>query len=1063
MPAIGTGAGKSVNAPTPKRVVAKVKPAKAPTTPQVRQAQAQEQQYASQGRAVRAVARQQRKAARTDQVVGDKPQTRAADMRAADAYNRAHPVKVKAKSTGGPLLAVIHAPIGAAEGAAQLAVKGASAYAKPIIKAVKNDDMGGMSVIPSAVKTVGHAAADAAELAVTTPSSVAHLASTAVHHPAKVPGLLAAPYKELAKHPGAFISEHPVSTALMLAPGVRLPGRAVGRVARIAGKQSLERAAATLPGTALKEARTGSRDVVVRAVQSRADKKNPSPSMTAAAVQRRVDEHFDLAKQHTAHAEAQAVHATRKATKGQPKAVRRDAITQAREQAREAAQQENDARFAHEFGATGRLSTGAAEREFAGRERKVAEGHLQQAKAQATTADAAHEEALANARVARAKVHRSSKLAALEFRRRDALREVAQAQRAQVGGVAEFGVARGRAQILSRNVSGTAAERRAASATVPVGTPQYAAGGHGIRLVGDELAARTQRVRVARDRVKGLDQEIATERARIKGIPPAEHQALLDSIHGRATARLSLHEARTAAEAAKAQHIAAKTAMRDATIVHPAGEGRLFAHKADAATLVRKLNEGTPEGGPLTFVVRQAGDRYAAVPKVAAQRLAKHQGVGSSKATMAKVMRTSRGAFTQAVLPLSPKWLAGQGVEAGIRSAVARAGPMDLLRMNRVVKKLSAERAGAGNELLMRISGGHFGLTGPARDFAQGKSLAEEFTDTSLERPARAATLAGRPLRAVRSGWSHYTNAMLGSINGVLENTARKAMAGQAIRQGPLMERRIVGLSDKAIKDAADGLRGSENQVALAREVDRMYGKYQKFSPDMRSLLLHWTPFLPWYLNVATFLGKVLPVDHPLQAALLADTSAATEEWRKSHRLSLLASDHLPDFLLGSAPVGKGNSYQRIAHYTPFGVGSDVTGAVGSLALPQATGAFLNALGVDWKGQRLTHGGSHGKEFNQGERLIRALVTVAESQVPGVTQAGAISGVTPRYVDKNSPESIKSPGRVLKGYLPTTATSNNEPPATGSGRAVGRVKLGGVSGGRVKLSGGVTGRVKLGG
>jgi hypothetical protein len=492
-------------------------------------------------------------------------------------------------------------------------------------------------------------------------------------------------------------------------------------------------------------------------------------------------------------------------------------------------------------------------------------------------------------------------------------------------------------------------------------------------------------------------------------------------------------------------------------IVKPKGatEGVLHGTRAEAQHVANRLNARpasirTPakEQVPLEFTVHERAawrPKFGVVPKIATQRLAKHHAVGSGKATMAKVMRRSRGAFTNAVLPLSPKWLAGQGIEAGIRSAVAGAGPMDLMRFNRVVKKLNAVKPGAGDALKMRVTGGHFDLTGPARDFADGKSLADEFRDTSLARPAAAVTKAGSlpPAKAVRTGWAHYTRAVLGGVNGVIEQTARRAMAGQAIKNSPLIEHHIIGLTDKAIADAAQGLKGTENQAALGRAVDRMYGKYQKFSPDKRSLLLHWSPFLPWYLNTATFLLKVLPVDHPVTTALLADINAAEEDWRRSHDLSLLGANHVPDFLLGSVP--KGGGYLRAAHYTPFGVGSDPTGAVGSLLLPQVTGPVINALGVDWKGDPLTVGGSHGRKFNPGEKAIRALVTAAEEQIPGVSQAGAVSGLTPRYVDKKNPAYIKKPGQVLKGYLPTTPTGNGstastQQPLSGGAASSGRVK-----------------------
>jgi hypothetical protein len=58
--------------------------------------------------------------------------------------------------------------------------------------------------------------------------------------------MLAQPYKDLAKDPLGD-PDHPVSTALMLDPAVKVPGRVAGKGLRAAGPQSLEHAAATLP------------------------------------------------------------------------------------------------------------------------------------------------------------------------------------------------------------------------------------------------------------------------------------------------------------------------------------------------------------------------------------------------------------------------------------------------------------------------------------------------------------------------------------------------------------------------------------------------------------------------------------------------------------------------------------------------------------------------------------------------------------------------------------------------------------------------------------------------
>jgi hypothetical protein len=1061
-----------------------------------------------------------------------------------------HPSRAKAKArTGhGPSLnplAVIHLP---------------SAY----VKALAHPHFGGMGVVSGAAGVAGRSAKDAEEMAVTLPSSVAHLASTAVHHPEKVPGELLAPYKQLAEHPIKSLSQHPLQTALMVAPAVRMPGRVLGKGLRVAGKQTLTRPAASLPGTAFKVTRTGSRDAVVRALQSHLDRKHGAPAVTVKDVQQRVDEHFDAERHLAQHAETRAVRASRKATKGQPRQVRRDAATQAREQARAHAHEDADQRFAQEFGANVRLSTGAAERELAGRMRAHAVQRVTEARGVVRAANAEHERALGAARVAKAKAKASPRLRALETQRTNAARALvteqkaataAQVEHVRATGAARVSVAReksspalkalqgqrrtaqqelsraqkirnaaaaahsgakGRAEILSRNVGGGGS---AGGYGIKLATDALGRADEGVRVAQgaikdidrriaaerkriagvapaeqDRLARAIEgrdvapvRVRVARQNVRDLDQQIATERQRISGVPPTEHQALLDAIHGRGQARTELAGARAAADAARTVHIQAKQGMAHAALVSPSGAGRLFTHRADAAAVARKLNEqahqlkqgtrapvrfqlhepsangavvsavrGGSATAPLEFGVRQVGEKWVAVPKVAAHRMypsggpdspLSHASVGASKSTMAKVMRTSRGAFTSAVLPFSAKWLAGQGGEAGLRAAVAGAGPFDLMRFNRVVKKLNDRRPGAGDELKARITGGHFDLTGPARDFATGKkTLAEEFAGTSLRQPAAAATYAGHvlPARALRRGFAAYSRAVMGGINGALEQTARRAMAGQAIKNLGLIDNHLIGLTDKAIADAADKLQHTENQVAATRAVNRMYGKYQGSARRCGRCCCTGRP------SSRGIERGDLPDEGAAGRPSRADCAAGRHQRRRGglaqepQPVAASGSNHVPDFLLGSVP--KGGSL-RIAHYTPFGVGSDVTGAVGSLALPQVTGPMLNMLGIDWKGDPLTHGGSHGKPFNpRARRLIRALTTAAEEQVPGVSQAGTVSGVTPRLVDKKDPSTVRKPGQVLRGYLPTTptgsgsASSAQQPLSGGAASSTGRVK-----------------------
>jgi hypothetical protein len=442
--------------------------------------------------------------------------------------------------------------------------------------------------------------------------------------PEKVPGMLAAPYIAIAKDPGRSSPSGPVSTTLALLPISRVPGRVGGRVARN-GQADARASRRDTAGTALKEKRTGSRDVLRRAEQARQDRA-PAPVMTDKQVQRRVDEFRDFAQHHVSRAEGQAGR----------EAKRQNLDTEAGkahvEQARERAHREIDERFAREFGAVARPAVGAAEKQATKTGRTRAE------------------------------------------QRRTITRRQLDAART-------------------------------------------------------DLKSAISAARIARDRGR-------------PGVPPK--QATVCSTRSTRTTRRApcTPPRRGEVRVARAQHVAVKQQAANAPLISPQGQGRLYAAKADANKVAQRLNDGLPEEEP-AFVVRPAGDRYAVVPTVAAQRLMKHQAVGSSKATPAKVLRRSRQAFTQAVLPLSAKWLAGQGVEAGIRSAVAGAGPFDLLRAKRVVKDMNEDSPGSGDELKMRLTGGQFGLTGAARDFANGKSLAEEFSDTGLARPAAALTRAG--------------------------------------------------------------------------------------------------------------------------------------------------------------------------------------------------------------------------------------------------------------------------------------------------------------------------------
>ena len=173
-----------------------------------------------------------------------------------------------------------------------------------------------------AIKAISNIPKDVGELAIGTPTSIAHAAveqakafdevrhgqvKKAGKRELKLVKQQIEPYKQLAKDPLKFATEHPVTTALMVAPGAKVPKLAAGKTARVARvkSQSPERPPAVLPGTTLRQHRVGSRDANKRAKQAREDRKNPQPRIRTdrpltrpiSELDRRVDEFEDWAQQ----------------------------------------------------------------------------------------------------------------------------------------------------------------------------------------------------------------------------------------------------------------------------------------------------------------------------------------------------------------------------------------------------------------------------------------------------------------------------------------------------------------------------------------------------------------------------------------------------------------------------------------------------------------------------------------------------------------------------------------------------------------------------------------------
>jgi hypothetical protein len=725
---------------------------------------------------------------------------------------------------------------------------------------------------------------DAAELAATTPTSTYLLGKTAVTDPKKLPGMLAEPYKQLITDP-SLAFKRPVSTALMFAPAGKLPGLAAGKVARLAGAQTLKGEVRTLPGTALKQETRLSKDAFKNAQQARQQRARPTPTITDKEIRRRVDEHFEYRRKHTRRVEASKSRELKPEIKVLPKAERPEFVAEELKGARGGAGVQNDRTFVKEFGS-----------------------HWQVHRPGFTPAQ------------------RKARITELEGLR-NSLAKKAEGQRQS--GQFEFGLGN------EANVN---------------------------RMVAD---------------VEKELQELHAGRGENPSAP--------------------------------------------SVVVKPkdAAEGHLHSSREDALKVVERLKAA----GHGEFAVKPVGEsQFGVVPKVAAKQLQRHQVVGSSSATYAKVLRASRQKFTNAVLPLSPKWLTGQLVEGTLRAVAHGAGPTSLLRERRVFKALEKQRPGAGKEFRQRgLPGGHYG--GQIQEFRK-TPLHELFSEAEDGKLGAALAKAGRAgektpgAKQVVKRWNQYTSAVFDQVNGrFIENTQQRAMLGRSLKDSPLMERKLVGLSKKAAQEAAQGLRGTETQVAFGRAVERAYGRYSNFSPTQRERNLHWTPFLPWYANAVKFLTQVLPKDHPVLTSLLAAGNVATQKEREKQGLSTLMKGGKPLFMQGGVAT-KAGGVVRIGHYTPFGIASSKPSeSVADLVLPQLSGGYKNLLGIDWKGEPLKKGGGfYAKDFSEPETWARALSTEAEALVPGAGQIARVTGAEDALAGKKDAQTVLS-GKDLKAAL----------------------------------------------
>lgn len=399
---------------------------------------------------------------------------------------------------------------------------------------------------------------------------------------------------------------------------------------------------------------------------------------------------------------------------------------------------------------------------------------------------------------------------------------------------------------------------------------------------------------------------------------------------------------------------------------------------------------------------------FVVIPSEVAKRAVNHLEVAGASGP--KAFQKFVNLWRTNVLVFSPKWATGNVVEAGLRSAVAGAGPRSYMTGKRIRERrreIAPEKAADIEHL------------------AEGGNLLYGSATRELYRGARAweGSVLGPLAKSLEQFWRRPTPATLarlyhGYANGVkvsmrqVEQQFQIAAAGKYALSHQIDEPYFLRVSDRAIQEAAVGQLATEAQFEMARFVRKVFGNYEVFPPVVRGIFAAYTPFAPWYLNALRFLFHTLPRDHPVLTGLIAASYQETEDWRKKYGLSLFGSPRMDPYLQGGIPDSGG--IRRIQHYTPFGAVAEGAEGAAGLVLPQGVNTWYAFQGRDWRGEEITQ---NGQKIDTLTSIALGLADALSTGIPGVVPAQQIlqEGGVPQGVPWPVFGDVKDKGGLAAG------------------------------------------------
>jgi hypothetical protein len=319
------------------------------------------------------------------------------------------------------------------------------------------------------------------------------------------------------------------------------------------------------------------------------------------------------------------------------------------------------------------------------------------------------------------------------------------------------------------------------------------------------------------------------------------------------------------------------------------------------------------------------------VPTVAAHRFADQ--FARTDTVLRGVGRATQQ-FRRTVLPYSTHWMAQIGAEAGLRALLGGVlDPRGLVEGRRLWSNLKGTEAGR-SALQEMVNATFYNKHDPL----------------AIHNPNAGRLVSGMrafpPTRLLIAAHNRYANTV-GHAMGALERNARLMGLGHFAHQEAQAFghswRDAVLLQGKTMEQLATRLKTDPALVArLGRQIDDVFGKYNKFTPVQRMMVQSFMPFLPWYLNAAKYVLYNLPAHHPVSAALLASLRQTLNQDiadGKKAPLSVWAAQDLARI----SPFGIFRPPSTTPSTGAFLEGQDITGAV----LPQAESALYNLAGLN--------------------------------------------------------------------------------------------------------------------